>query len=84
MSARRIVTGSGADRVPPSLRKVLDVDVRLTKAFVDGAAKVAPQVNTASFISYLKALEVSTAEFIASFEILQIDNVILDKHAISF
>lgn len=52
-----------SDRVPPPLRKVLNLDISLTKSFCDGCEKAIPTLTT-TFKPYMKALEVLFVLFI--------------------
>jgi len=53
-------TGGGKDDpVPPALRSILNVDVRLSKKFVDGVERAFPVVASSTGTNYMKALEIS-------------------------
>jgi lipoate synthase len=51
----------GPDRVPPVLKKVLDLDAKVTKKFVDGVERALPVVRSSTGANYMKALEVLKA-----------------------
>lgn len=50
---------SGSDRVPPGLKSVLNLDIKITKKFVDGVERMFPIVNSSSGRNYMKGLEVN-------------------------
>lgn len=51
-------TSSSSDRVPPALKKVLNLDISLTKKFVSGVERAFPVVASPAGRTYMKALEV--------------------------
>ncbi len=61
-------SSSGHDRVPPAIRSVLNLDIKLTKKFVNGVERIFPVLGSSTGITYMKALEVKVLLYFKTFQ----------------